>query len=97
MISDPYEVLRLARDADSDAIRRRYLELVRQFPPERSPAEFGKIREAYDRLRDPVVSLENRLFSVTASETFDGLLARLRPDVRRKRLSAEALLSLARP
>ena len=34
-MSDPYEVLGLPGDADDETIRRRYLELVRQFTPER--------------------------------------------------------------
>lgn len=94
---DPHEVLGLDRDADAETIRGRYLELVRQYPPERNPQEFGEIRAAYDRLRDPVVHLESRLFNVTASHTLDSLLADLQPDVRRQRIATHLLLSLARP
>jgi len=95
-VSDPYEVLGLGTDADEQAIRRRYLELVRQFPPEREPQRAAEIREAYDRIRDPVVNLENRLFSLTATQTFDGLLAELKPDVRERRIPTDLLLSLAK-
>ena len=94
---DPHEILGLDHDADAETIRRRYLELVRQFPPERHPQEFGEIRGAYDRLRDPVVHLESRLFNMTASHTLDSLLADLQPDVRRQRISTDLLLALARP
>ena len=94
---DPHEVLGLDHDADAETIRGRYLELVRQYPPERHPQEFSEIRAAYDRLRDPVVYLEHRLFSVTASRTLDSLLADLQPDVRSQRLPTDLLLSLARP
>ena len=94
---DPHEVLGLDYDADAATIRRRYLELVRQYSPERAPQEFGEIRGAYDRLRDPVVHLDSRLFNVTASHTLDSLLADMQPDVRRQRITTEVLLSLARP
>jgi DnaJ-class molecular chaperone len=94
---DPHEILKLDRDADAETIRRRYLELVRQYPPERCPQEFGEIRGAYDRLRDPVVHLESRLFNTTAAHTLDSVLADLRPDVRRERIATDLLLKLARP
>jgi curved DNA-binding protein CbpA len=39
-MSDPYTVLGLPPDSDDDTIRRRYLELVRRFPPEHHPEKF---------------------------------------------------------
>ena len=96
-MNDPYAVLGVSRGADDVTIRTRYLELVRQFPPERAPERFAEIREAYDRLRDPIVSLESRLFEVSAPFTFESIVAEARPDVRRTRLSSSLLLSLARP
>ena len=52
-MTDPYEILGLDRQADDTAIRRAYARLVRQFPPEREPDAFRKIRTAYEQLRDP--------------------------------------------
>ena len=49
---DPYAVLGLPADSDDEAIRRRYLELVRQYSPEQHPQEFSRIRQAYENLRD---------------------------------------------
>jgi preprotein translocase subunit Sec63 len=95
-MSDPYTILGVSRTADDVTIRTRYLELVREFPPERAPERFAVIREAYDRLRDPVVSLESRLFEVSAPFTFESIVADARPDVRRTRLTSSLLLSLAR-
>jgi DnaJ-class molecular chaperone len=94
-MTNPFETLGLSHDADTEAIRRRYLELVRQYSPERSPQKFAEIRAAYDRLRDPVVNLESRIFSVTASQSFDSLATQMRPDVRGRRIATELLLSLA--
>jgi curved DNA-binding protein CbpA len=61
-MNDPYEQLGLSPSADETEIRTRYLELVRQFPPDRAPEKFAEIRAAYDALRDPVSRLEARLF-----------------------------------
>ena len=48
-----YDLLGVQPDADADAIRTRYLALVREFPPETHPAQFQAIRSAYDVLIDP--------------------------------------------
>lgn len=94
---DPHEVLGVSHDADAETIRRRYLELIREFSPERAPREFGEIRSVYDSLRDPLVYLQSRLFDINSSHTFESLLSDLRPDVRSKRIPTDILLSLARP
>lgn len=61
-MNDPYEQLGLSPTADETEIRKRYLELVRQFPPDRAPQRFAEIRAAYDALQDPAGRLEARLF-----------------------------------
>jgi len=96
-MTDPYEVLGLSRDADEAAIRRRYLELVRQYSPEREPQRFAEIRSAYDHLRDPVVNLETRLFDHRSWHTLDALLAESQHDVRARRIPTQTLLSLGQP
>ncbi len=95
-MSDPYEVLGLEHSADPEAIRRRYLELVRRHSPEREPERFAAIRRAYDEIRDPIVSLEKRLFSVTTSYTFDDLLEEVKPDLRNPRIPTQALLAIGK-
>ncbi len=96
-MQDPYQVLDLPRDADSDRIRSRYLELVRLFPPEKEPQQFAAIRAAYDALRDPVVRLRNQLFDFQATQSLEGLVEDYRGDVRQRRLPTALLLSLAQP
>jgi curved DNA-binding protein CbpA len=61
-MNDPYEQLGLSPSADDVEIRKRYLELVRQFPPDRAPERFAEVRAAYDALQDPAGRLESRLF-----------------------------------
>ena len=75
-------------------IRGRYLELVRQFPPERAAERFAEIRAAYDALRDPRVSLEHRLFDVKDTQTFADIAAEIRIDLRARRVPVELLMSL---
>ncbi len=94
-MADPYEVLGVGRDADESTIRRSYLELVRRHSPERDPERFAEVREAYDHLRDPMVSLENRLFKLNTSHTLESMLAEARPSVHDRRLPTNVLLSLA--
>ncbi len=96
-MGDPYKILGISRTADDATIRTRYLELVREFPPERAPDRFAEVRAAYDQLRDPVANLERRLFDASAPFTFESIVADARPDVRRTRLSSSLLLALARP
>ncbi len=63
-MNDPFEILGLAPGAGDDEIRRRYLELVREFPPDRAPEKFAAVRAAYDELRDPVRKLGKQIFSL---------------------------------
>ncbi len=94
---DPYEVLGVSAEATEEQIRQRYLALVREFPPEQEPKRFAEVRAAYDQLRDPVASMERRLFNLTAVDTFDTLLAAERLRQRGKRLPTSVLLSLGEP
>ncbi len=59
---DPYEVLGLSREADADAIKKAYFAKVREFPPEREPVMFKRIRAAYDALRTPEAKAVTDLF-----------------------------------
>lgn len=95
-MQNPYTVLGLSHDADEAEIRDRYLELVKQFPPEREPQRAAEIRAAYDSLRDPIVRLESQLFDVRSSHTFDSLIEEHKPDIRGRRLPTDLLLSLGK-
>ena len=48
-----HEQLGVPANATGEDIRAAYLAKVKEFPPDRSPVEFEKIRDAYDNLRDP--------------------------------------------
>jgi hypothetical protein len=94
-MNDPYEILGLASDADEAQIRARYLQLVREFPPDRAPERFAEIRAAFDGLRDPVAQLERRLFSLSTRDSMEVLQADIVARLRTVQLPVATLLSLA--
>ena len=73
MTRDPFSVLGVAEDTDDVGIRRRYLALVRDHPPDRSPEQFQEYRAAYEALSDERKRLETKLL-----RTNEAALARLR-------------------
>jgi curved DNA-binding protein CbpA len=73
-ISDPYLVLGIGADADDERIRAAYLARLKQFPPDRSPAEFERVRDAYELLRDRRRRAHHTLFSVNPEAPLESLL-----------------------
>ena len=53
MNDDPRNVLGIGPDAGDEEVRAAYLRKVKEFPPDRSPREFERVRDAYEVLRDP--------------------------------------------
>jgi curved DNA-binding protein CbpA len=60
---DPAEVLGVGAEAGEDEIRAAYLRKVKEHPPDRSPEEFERVRDAYDSLRDPRRRMRDRLLA----------------------------------
>ncbi|NCC35818.1 MAG: J domain-containing protein [Chloroflexia bacterium] len=56
--NNPYTTLGLSVEASAAEIKRAYFALVREYPPERDPEQFKRIRAAYEQLRDPEKRLE---------------------------------------
>ena len=50
---DPQNILGVSEDADAGEIRSAYLNKIKEFPPERCPEEFERVRDAYKILSDP--------------------------------------------
>jgi len=94
-MADPYEILGVSHGSSEADIRRRYLELVRQNPPDRVPERFAEIHQAYERLRDPVVRMEAKLFELESSDTLASVVADVRQRLRKARIPTQTLLSLA--
>lgn len=64
---DPFTVLGVADDAGDAEIRRRYLALVREFPPDRAPERFQELRAAYEALSDERKRLETKLLHTNSA------------------------------
>ena len=92
---DPHEILGIPSDADETCIRNRYLELVRQHPPEQDGERFAQIRSAYEALRDPVVRLTGRLFPGVGHESLDDIVDDVTQRFRTARIPTDRLLELA--
>lgn len=86
--TDPFTVLGVTEDAGDEAIKRRYLALVRAYPPDREPERFQTYRRAYEAIRGPRERLEAKLLQSRA-----GALVRLK----RHCLEAEASEPKASP
>jgi hypothetical protein len=50
---NPFEVLGVGRDVSDKELKKRYFQLLRQYPPETYPEEFNRVQHAYDELKDP--------------------------------------------
>lgn len=96
-MTDPYEVLNLSPLAEETEIRRRYLELVRRFSPEREPEQFAAIHAAYEAVRNPTTRLEALLFRTSPDDSVDSIALELRKRLRDclDQLPINVLLSLA--
>jgi curved DNA-binding protein CbpA len=95
-MTDPYDTFGLPDDADDETIRRRYLELVRQFSPEQAPERFAAVRAAYEQLRDRDTRLRHRLFEVGRRTTLEGLIEDVACRTPRRRPTLTDLLAAAR-
>jgi curved DNA-binding protein CbpA len=91
-MSDPFEILGLPSDADDDAVRARYLELIRRWPPEQAPDRFAAVRAAYEQVRDRDSRLRRRLFDAGRTASLDSLVEEATARARRRVTLAELLL-----
>lgn len=77
---DPREILGVALEATAEEIRAAYLRKVKEHPPDRSPGEFERIRDAYEILHDPRRRTTHLLFSVDPDAPLTSLLEGLPAD-----------------
>ena len=96
-MTDPYTVLGLPPDADDGAIRRRYLELTREFTPEHHPERFAAVRAAYDRIKDLDSRVKYRLFDAGKEDTIEALIEEAACRSPRRRAGLRELLAAVLP
>jgi curved DNA-binding protein CbpA len=95
-MDDPYATLGLPPGSDDETIRRRYLELVRQFPPEHHPERFAAVRAAYEKLQSLDTRLRYRLFEAGRRENIDAILEEITCRSPRRRTSLRLMLDVLR-
>lgn len=91
-MTDPYAVLGVAPQSDDEAIRKRYLELVKQFSPEQHPQRFATIRSAYEAIRDLNSRVAYQLFEAGKKDSIDQIIEEIACRTPRRRYSLNALL-----
>src|SRR5262249_2290245 len=66
----PADILGVRPDANPEEIRAAYVRKVKEHPPDRSPEEFERIRDAYETLRDPRRRMREILLSPDPHPSF---------------------------
>ena len=91
---DPRQVLEIEAEAGEEEIRAAYLRKVKQYPPDRSPREFERVRDAYDMLRDPRLRTRSMLLAADPKQPLASLLDGLKPQ--RQFTGPDAWLAVSR-
>ncbi|HEY6351855.1 MAG TPA: J domain-containing protein [Candidatus Angelobacter sp.] len=71
---DASQILGVGAQAGDQEIRSAYLRKVKEYPPDRSAREFGKVRDAYEMLRDPRWRTRSMLLSANPDQPLTSLL-----------------------
>jgi curved DNA-binding protein CbpA len=72
---DPRAVLGVSPTATEEEIRAAYLLKVKEFPPDRSPEQFERIRDAYQMVRDARQRARHLLFAADPGVPLASLVA----------------------
>ena len=67
-MKNPFVLLGVPETADDEAIKKAYLQQVRQHPPEREPEQFQAIRVAFEAIKTHRDRLRYRLFQQEAPD-----------------------------
>jgi curved DNA-binding protein CbpA len=91
---DPRQILEIEAEAGDEEIRAAYLRKVKQYPPDRAPREFERVRDAYEMLRDPRRRTRLMLLAADPKQPLVSLLDGLKPQ--RQFTGPEAWLAVTR-
>jgi DnaJ-class molecular chaperone len=90
-------VLGVDPEAEDETIRKRYLDMVRAFPPEHFPEKFAAVRAAYEQLKDLDSRVRFRLGDQGRHESIDALIEEIGCQTPRPRFHLKDLLELHKP
>lgn len=93
-MKNPYEVLQILPSSDDLQIKESYVRKVKEYPPERFPEEFKKIREAYEAISTPAKRVAYKLFHLEEHDV-QGLAKTLLSGGERKRIPPRRLIEMA--
>jgi|GEM_PF-869838 len=88
-----FDILGVSTDADDETIRKRSLQLIREFPPERDAEKFAKHREAYEKIKTLNDRAEYRLFDIFRDETLEAIIEDAACLTTRPRINLQQLIS----
>ena len=81
---NPFDLLGVAEDTSDDAIKKAYLQRVREHPPERDPERFQAIRAAFELIKTRPDRLRYRLFAQDTPDVAGLIASTLQPGPRRR-------------
>lgn len=73
-MTDPWQILGIEAKASEEEIRTAYLARIKEHPPDSSPEEFERIRDAYQAVRDPRRRVQSLLFAADPEAPFASLV-----------------------
>ncbi|MDA0840986.1 MAG: J domain-containing protein [Planctomycetota bacterium] len=74
MQNDPFKILELREQCSDEEVRQAYLKKLKQFPPDKEPLEFERIRDAYEQIKDPRRRIQRTLLAADPRQPFTQLL-----------------------
>ncbi|HHD64581.1 MAG TPA: hypothetical protein ENK96_09525 [Desulfobulbaceae bacterium] len=86
----PFEILNIPGDSGDDAVKKGYLAMVKQFPPERFPDEFQRICSAYEMVKTEKNRLKYALFDAGVPDV-DELIRDIKDDAQGDRPDLQTL------
>lgn len=89
-----YKILGITPPCSAAELRKRYLEMVKQFPPETNPEKFSQIHAAYEQLRNPFESLKKMLTEPELDDSIGAMITTLTEDIQKKRMPTPQLLAM---
>jgi len=95
-VADALAVLGLGPDADDDAVRAAYRELVKRHPPDLDPEGFARVRRAFELAGNPRQRAIEHVLGPLPLADLDELTEELRR-LRRRPLGADGWLEVIRP
>jgi curved DNA-binding protein CbpA len=94
---NPYEILGVTPDVDDASLRRRYLELTREFSPEAAPEKFAAMRHAYERVQTANLRAMHFLRDGREDESIETLADDAAKLAARKRNTLDELITATEP